>query len=114
MHQIENKNGKNTKLYSIFSMIKNKHTETNYTEKNMGFEFRITASLTPGQRQHLEQLLAARPQAPSNMPDTDVRLTNAGLYVCQSLRPEAWHGLDALRSYLDAQGVPHAVEEIDD
>jgi hypothetical protein len=80
----------------------------------MGFEFRIAASLTPGQRQHLEQLLAARPQASGSMPETDVRLTDAGLYVCQHLRPDPWHSLAALRAWLDAQGVRYAVEEIDD
>ena len=80
----------------------------------MGFEFRITASLTPEQRQHIAQLLAARPQAPGTMPDTDARLTDAGLYVCQHLRPDPWHGLAALRAWLDAQGVRYAVEEIDD
>ncbi|MED5597077.1 hypothetical protein [Janthinobacterium sp. P210006] len=80
----------------------------------MGFEFRIAASLTAGQRQHLEQLLAALPQAASGMPDTDARLTDAGLYVCQYLRPDPWHGLDAVRAWLDVQGVRYAVEEIDD
>ena len=84
----------------------------------MGFEFRITASLTQEQRQHLAQLLAARPQAPrapgSSMPETDIRLTDAGLYICQHLRPDAWHGLESLRACLDAQGVSYTVEEIDD
>ena len=80
----------------------------------MGFEFRIAASLTAGQRQHLEQLLAALPQAAGGMPGTDARLTDAGLYVCQDLRPDPWHGLAAVRAWLDAQGVRYAVEEIDD
>ena len=80
----------------------------------MGFEFRIAASLTPGQRRHIEQLLAALPVPGSGMPDTDIRLTDAGLYVCQYLRPEPWHGLAALRAYLEAQGVAHTVAEIDD
>ncbi|SFY21277.1 hypothetical protein SAMN03097694_5158 [Janthinobacterium lividum] len=80
----------------------------------MGFEFRIAASLTPEQRQHIAQLLAARPQAPGAMPDTDARLTDAGLYICQYLRPEPWHGLAAVRGWLDAQGVRYAVDEIDD
>lgn len=83
----------------------------------MGFEFRITASLAPGQRQHIAQLLAALPQtprAPGAMPGTDARLTDAGLYICQYLRPDPWHGLDALRAYLAEQGVAHTVAEIDD
>lgn len=84
----------------------------------MGFEFRIAASLAPRQRQHLEQLLAAQPQAPrapgAAMPETDTRLTETGLYVCQYLRPDLWHGLDAVRGYLDAQGISYTVEEIDD
>ncbi|MDN2703319.1 hypothetical protein O0881_15120 [Janthinobacterium sp. SUN100] len=80
----------------------------------MGFEFRIAASLTAGQRQHIEQLLAALPQAADGMPGTDTRLTEAGLYVCQYLRPEPWHGLDAVRAWLDAQGVDYAVAEVDD
>lgn len=81
----------------------------------MGFEFRIAASLTPEQRQHIAQLLelAARPPGGA-MPDTDARLTDAGLYVCQHLRPEPWHGLAAVRGWLDAQGVRYAVDEIDD
>ena len=80
----------------------------------MGFEFRITASLTQEQRQHIAQLLAARPQAPGAMPDTDARLTDAGLYICQYLRPDPWPGLVAVRAWLDAQGVRHTVDEIDD
>lgn len=83
----------------------------------MGFEFRIAASLTAGQRQHIAQLLAERtqaPRAPGAMPDTDARLTDTGLYVCQHLRPDPWHGLAALRAYLEAQGAGYAVEEIDD
>lgn len=80
----------------------------------MGFEFRITASLTAGQRQHIEQLLAALPLASGGLPDTDARLTDAGLYVCQYLRPEPWHGLASLRAFLEAQGVAHTVAEIDD
>jgi len=80
----------------------------------MGFEFRITAGLTPEQRQHIAQLLAARPQAPGAMPDTDARLTDAGLYICQYLRPEPWHGLEALRAWFDTHGVRYAAEEIDD
>ena len=80
----------------------------------MGFEFRITASLTPEQRQHIAQLLAARPQASGVMPNTDARLTEAGLYICQHLRPDPWHGLAAVRAWLDAQGVRYAVDEIDD
>ena len=83
----------------------------------MGFEFRITASLTAGQRQHIGQLLAAlplAPRAPGAMPDTHARLTDAGLYVCQYLRPDPWHGLATLRAYLEAQGVAHTVAEIDD
>ena len=81
----------------------------------MGFEFRIAAGLTPEQRQHIAQLLelAARPPGGA-MPDTDARLTDAGLYVCQHLRPEPWHGLAAVRGWLDAQGVRYAVDEIDD
>lgn len=88
----------------------------------MGFEFRITASLAPGQRQHIARLLEALPQAPRApgtapdraMPESDIRLTDSGLYVCQHLRPDPWHGLAALRAYLDAQGVDYAVGEIDD
>ena len=80
----------------------------------MGFEFRVTADLTQEQRQHIAQLLAARSQASGTMPDTDARLTDAGLYVCQHLRPDPWHGLAALRAWLDAQGVDYAVAEIDD
>lgn len=82
----------------------------------MGFEFRITASLAQDQRQHIAQLLEAlAPHAPgAAMPDTDARLTDAGLYICQYLRPDPWHGLDAVRGYLDAQGVRYAVDEIDD
>lgn len=84
----------------------------------MGFEFRIAASLAPRQRQHLEQLLAALPQAPratgAAMPDTDARLTDAGLYICQHLRPDPWHGLDAVRGYLEAQDVSYTIDEIDD
>lgn len=80
----------------------------------MGFEFRIAASLTAGQRRHIARLLAERPQAPGAMPDTDARLTDTGLYVCQHLRPDPWHGLAALRAYLEAQGTGYAVEEIDD
>ena len=84
----------------------------------MGFEFRIAASLSPEQRQHIAQLLAARPQAPrtpgASMPDTEARLTDTGLYICQHLRPDPWHGLETLRAWLDAQGVRYAVDEIDD
>ncbi|PHV25192.1 hypothetical protein CSQ93_25290 [Janthinobacterium sp. BJB426] len=80
----------------------------------MGFEFRITASLTQEQRQHIEQQLAALPQASGAMPDTDARLTDAGLYICQHLRPDPWHGLETVRAWLDAQGVRYAVDEIDD
>jgi hypothetical protein len=82
----------------------------------MGFEFRITASLAQDQRQHIAQLLeASAPRAPgAAMPDTDARLTDAGLYICQHLRPDPWHGLDAVRGYLEAQGVRYAVDEIDD
>ncbi|HEU4816154.1 hypothetical protein [Janthinobacterium sp.] len=82
----------------------------------MGFEFRITASLAQDQRQHIAQLLEASAQrAPgAAMPNTDARLTDAGLYICQYLRPDPWHGLDAVRGYLDAQGVRYAVDEIDD
>ncbi|MGK5030385.1 hypothetical protein [Janthinobacterium sp. MDT1-19] len=84
----------------------------------MGFEFRITASLTQEQRQHLAQLpeLAAPAPRPAGaaMPDTDARLTDAGLYICQYLRPDPWHGLATVRAYLDAQGVDYAVGEIDD
>ena len=84
----------------------------------MGFEFRITASLTQEQRQHLAQLpelAAPAPRPPgSARPDTEARLTDAGLYICQHLRPDPWHGLAALRAWLDAQGVRYAVEEIDD
>jgi hypothetical protein len=83
----------------------------------MGFEFRITAGLSQDQRQHIAQLLAARPQAPrapGGMPETDIRLTDAGLYICQYLRPDPWHGLEALRAWLDAQGVRYAIDEIDD
>ncbi|WP_058049406.1 hypothetical protein [Janthinobacterium sp. Ant5-2-1] len=82
--------------------------------ENMGFEFRVTASLAPEQRQHIAQLLAARPQASGTMSDTDARLTDAGLYICQYLRPDPWHGLDAVRAWLDAQGVRYTVDEIDD
>lgn len=80
----------------------------------MGFEFRITASLTADQRQHIAQLIDALPQASAGTPVTDARLTNSGLYVCQHLRPDPWHGLDALRAYLAVQGVAHTVAEIDD
>jgi|GEM_PF-3115490 len=83
----------------------------------MGFEFRIAASLTQEQRQHIAHLLATRPQAPrapGAMPDTDVRLNDHGLYICQHLRPDPWHGLDAVRAYLDTQDVRYAVDEIDD
>ena len=84
----------------------------------MGFEFRIAASLTQEQRQHIAQLLAARLQAPrapgGAMPDTEARLTDAGLYICQHLRPDPWHGLANVRAWLDAQGVDYAVGEIDD
>ena len=84
----------------------------------MGFEFRIAASLTQQQRLHIAQLLAARPLAPrapgASMPDTEARLTDAGLYICQHLRPDPWHGLDAVRDWLDTQGVDYAVGEIDD
>ena len=80
----------------------------------MGFEFRIAASLAPAQREHLAQLLDARPPASGAMPDTDARLTDGGLYVCQYLRPDAWHGLHALRDYLDAQRVAYVVTDIDD
>lgn len=83
----------------------------------MGFEFRIATSLTASQRQHIARLLAERaqaPRAPGAMPDTDARLTDTGLYVCQHLRPDPWHGLAALRAYLEAQGAGYAVEEIDD
>lgn len=83
----------------------------------MGFEFRITASLTQEQRQYLAQLpelATPATRAPGAMPDTDARLTDAGLYVCQHLRPDPWHGLTALRAWLDAQGVDYAVAEIDD
>ena len=80
----------------------------------MGFEFRITASLTAGQRQHIAQLLAALPLASGGMPATDARLTDQGLYVCQHLRPDPWHGLATLRAWLEAQGVDYAIAEIDD
>lgn len=84
----------------------------------MGFEFRITASLAQDQRQHIAQLLAALPQAPrspgSSMPETDIRLTDAGLYICQHLRPDPWHGLETVHAWLDAHGVRYAVDEIDD
>ena len=81
----------------------------------MGFEFRITASLTSEQRRHIAQLIAApAPRAPGAMPDTDARLTDGGLYVCQYLRPDPWHGLGAVRAWLDAQGVGYLVDEIDD
>lgn len=84
----------------------------------MGFEFRITASLTPEQRQHLAQLpelAAPAPRPPGNaMPDTDARLTDTGLYICQHLRPDPWHGLAAVHAWLDAQGVAYVVAEIDD
>lgn len=84
----------------------------------MGFEFRITASLTQEQRQHIAQLpelAATAPRAPgATMPGTEARLTDAGLYICQHLRPDPWHGLAALRAWLDAQGVDYAVAEIDD
>jgi hypothetical protein len=80
----------------------------------VGFEFRITASLAQDQRQHIAQLLAARPQASGTMSDADVRLTDAGLYICQYLRPDPWHGLEALRAWLDAQGVRYTIDEIDD
>ena len=80
----------------------------------MGFEFRIAASLAPAQREHLVQLLDARPPASGAMPDTDARLTDGGLYVCQYLRPDVWHGLHALRDYLDAQRVAYVVTDIDD
>ncbi|MEG1053913.1 MAG: hypothetical protein RSF79_17960 [Janthinobacterium sp.] len=82
----------------------------------MGYEFRITASLTPGQRQHVTQLLEVRaPRAPgAAMPETDIRLTDTGLYICQHLRPDPWHGLDAVHAWLDAQGVAYVVAEIDD
>ncbi len=83
----------------------------------MGFEFRITASLTQEQRRHLAQLselATPAPRAPGAMPDTDASLTDAGLYVCQHLRPDPWHGLAAVRDWLDAQGVDYAVAEIDD
>lgn len=82
----------------------------------MGFEFRIAANLTQEQRQHIAQLLEApAPRPPGTArPDTEARLTDAGLYVCQHLRPDPWHGLAALRAWLDAQGVRYAVEEIDD
>ena len=36
------------------------------------------------------------------------------LYICQHLRPDPWHGLDAVRGYLEAQGVSYTVDEIDD
>ena len=81
----------------------------------MGFEFRITASLTPGTAPaHRAAAGWQRAAAPGAMPDTDARLTDAGLYICQYLRPEPWHGLEALRAWLDAQGVRYAVDEIDD
>ena len=82
----------------------------------MGYEFRITASLTPGQRQHVTQLLEVRaPRAPgAAMPETDIRLTESGLYICQNLRPDPWHGLAPLRAYLDAEGVRCAGDEVDD
>ena len=82
----------------------------------MGFEYRITASLTPEQRQHIAQLIAAPALGATGvgMPDTEARLTDAGLYVCQYLRPDPWHGLGAARAWLDAQGVGYAVDEIDD
>lgn len=80
----------------------------------MGFEFRIAASLTPVQCQHIAQLLDARPSASAAMPDTDARLTDGGLYICQYLRPDPWHGLHAVRDYLDAQDVAYAVTDIDD
>lgn len=80
----------------------------------MGFEFRIAASLTPVQRQHIAQLLDARPNASGAKPDADARLTDGGLYICQYLRPDPWHGLHAVRDYLDAQGVAYAIADIDD
>lgn len=86
----------------------------------MGFEFRIAASLTPVQCQHIAQLLDARPNASGAKPgadtdtDTDARLTDGGLYICQYLRPAPWHGLHAVRDYLDAQGVAYAIADIDD
>ena len=83
----------------------------------MGFEFRIMASLAQEQRQHIAQLIAALPQAPrapGAMPDTDVRLTDIGLYVCQYLRPEPWHGLEAVRDYLNAATIAHSVHDAED
>lgn len=97
----------------------------------MGFEFRIAARLTPDQRQHVAQLLDALPQARRQhdggaawelrmagntgaMPDTGIALDAGGLYVCQYGAADAWHGLAALRGYLDAQGVAYAAEEVDD
>ncbi|MGK5038033.1 hypothetical protein [Janthinobacterium sp. LB3P118] len=84
----------------------------------MGFEFRITASLTQEQRLHIAQLpelAAPAPQPPgSAMPDTEARLTDTGLYVCQHLRPDPWHSLAVLRAWLEAQGVRYTVEEVDD
>ena len=84
----------------------------------MGFEFRITASLAQEQRLHIAQLLAALPQTPrapgGAMPETDIRLTDAGLYICQHLRPDPWHGLETVHAWLDAHGVRYAVDEIDD
>ncbi|MGK5020854.1 hypothetical protein [Janthinobacterium sp. LB2P10] len=84
----------------------------------MGFEFRITAGLTQEQRQHIAQLLATRSQAPdapdAALPETDIRLTDAGLYICQHLRADPWHALASLRAYLDASGMSYTVEEIDD
>lgn len=97
----------------------------------MGFEFRIAARLTPGQRQHIAQLLDTLPQARRRhdggpawelrmagntgaMPNVDVALDAGGLSVCQYGAAHAWHGLPALRGYLDAQGVAYAVEEVDD
>ncbi|MNM45231.1 hypothetical protein D3C81_561510 [compost metagenome] len=83
----------------------------------MGFEFRIMASLAQEQRQHIAQLIAALPQvprAPGAMPDTDVRLTDTGLYVCQYLRPEPWHGLEAVRDYFKAATIAHSVHDAED
>lgn len=97
----------------------------------MGHEYRIDAALTAVQRQHIATLLDGRAHArrlqtggtawelraagnTGQLPDTQLAMDAGGFAVCQYAGRQPWHGLDALRAWLDGAGIAWQVHEVDD
>ncbi len=76
----------------------------------MGFEYFIHVELSDDNKEELRQLVDI---------DSDdeswgdvIEVEESGIYVCKSIKPEIWAGLEELKAYLDKKMLIYNIEEL--